>query len=153
MIWDDESSRIFQRLQTLHYATAGFSCAGVPPATGGGGGTPRPPMATCLSIIIPGSYVNWQNRRSIRFPEASFGHKIMKPPANLLYNIRVSIYNIESRPMYSNGSIGQLLNLREKKVSISFHVHVHIEKMYTNVKVNTSDGQKAKLTKTLTAGL
>ena len=97
--------------------------------------------------IISGSYVNGATKNTIYsfFPKVSPGYKIIESPVNLVY-LPITLDTLDSLNLYITDQDDHLLNLRNEKLMIRFHIR-EATKMtrYMNTKVNISEGQKEKL--------
>ena len=73
--------------------------------------------------IISGSYVNGTTKNTIYsfFPKVSPGYKITESPVNLVY-LPVTLDNIYSLTVSITDQDDNLLNLRNEKVTIRFHI-------------------------------
>ena len=93
------------------------------------------------------------------FPKVSPGYKIIETPVNLVY-LPITLDTIDSLAVSIMDQDDHLLNLRNEKLTIRFHIrearlkNKYVYKMtrYTNVKVNISEGQKEKLQHAIKAG-
>ena len=99
--------------------------------------------------IISGSYVNGTTKNTIYsfFPKVSPGYKIIETPVNLVY-LPITLDTIDRLGVSITDQDDHLLNLRNEKLTIRFHIRDEIiYKMtkYVNVKVNISEVQKDKL--------
>ena len=72
--------------------------------------------------IISGSYVNGTTKKTIYsfFPEVGPGYKIIEMPVNLVYP--VTLDTIDSLEISITNQDDHLLNLRNKKLTIRFHI-------------------------------
>ena len=70
-----------------------------------------------------GSYVNGTTRNSIYsfFPKVSPGYKTIESPVNLVY-LPITLDVIDSLDVSITDQDGQLLNLRNEKLTIRFHI-------------------------------
>ena len=73
--------------------------------------------------IISGSYVNGATKNTIYsfFPKVSRGYKIIESPVNLVY-LPITLDNIDSLNVYITDQDNHLLNLRNEKLTIRFHI-------------------------------
>ena len=73
--------------------------------------------------IISGSYVNGRTKNTIYsfFPKVSPGYKIIETPVNLVY-LPVILDTIDSLKVSITDQDNHLLNLRNEKLTIRFHV-------------------------------
>ena len=104
--------------------------------------------------LISGSYVNGTAKNTIYsfFPKVSPGYKIIETPVNLVY-LPITLDTIDNLEVSIADQDDHLLNLRNEKLTIRFHIrkarqtNKYACKMasYTNVKVNILGGQKKKL--------
>ena len=97
--------------------------------------------------IILGSFVNGTTKNTI-----SPRYKIIESPVNLVY-LPITLDTIDSLNVYITDQDDHLLNLRNEKLTIRFHIrearykNKYVYKMtkYINAKVNISEGKKEKL--------
>ena len=73
--------------------------------------------------IISGSYVNGTTKNTIYsfFPNVSPGYKIIESPVNLVY-LPITLDTIDSLNVYITDQDDHLLNLRNEKLTIRFHI-------------------------------
>ena len=73
--------------------------------------------------IISGSYVNGTTKSTIYsfFPKVSPGYKIIESPVNLVY-LPITLDTIDSLNVMITDQDDHLLNLRNKKLTIRFHI-------------------------------
>ena len=73
--------------------------------------------------IISGSYVNGTTKSTIYsfFPKVSPGYKIIESPVNLVY-LPITLDTIDSLNIKIMDQDGHLLNLRNEKLTIRFHI-------------------------------
>ena len=73
--------------------------------------------------IISGSYVNGTTKSTIYsfFPDVSPGHKIIESPVNLVY-LPITLDTIDSLNVTITDQDYHLLNLRNEKLTIRFHI-------------------------------
>ena len=73
--------------------------------------------------IISGSYVNGTTKNTIYsfFPDVSPGYKIIEPPVNLVY-LPITLDTIDSLNVTITDQDYHLLNLRNEKLTIRFHI-------------------------------
>ena len=73
--------------------------------------------------MISGSYVNGAMKNTIYsfFPKVSPGYKIMESPVNLVY-LPITLDTIDSLNVYITDQNDHLLNLRNEKLTIRFHI-------------------------------
>ena len=73
--------------------------------------------------IIPGSYVNGTTKSTILsfFPKVSPGYKIIKSLVNLVY-LPLTLDTIDSLAVSITDQDDHLLNLRNEKLTIRFHI-------------------------------
>ena len=73
--------------------------------------------------IISGSYVNGTTKSTIYsfFPDVSPGYKIIESPVNLVY-LPITLNTIDSLNVMITDQDDHLLNLRNEKLTIRFHV-------------------------------
>ena len=73
--------------------------------------------------IISGSYVNGTTKSTIYsfFPKVSPGYKIIESPGNLVY-LPLTIDTIDSLAVSITDQDDHLLNLRNEKLTIRFHI-------------------------------
>ena len=73
--------------------------------------------------IISGSYVNGMTKNTIYsfFPKVSPGYKIIKTPVNLVY-LPITLYIIDRLKVSITDQDNHLLNLRNEKLTIRFHI-------------------------------
>ena len=73
--------------------------------------------------IISGSYVNGTTKRTIYsfFPDVSPGYKIIESPVNLVY-LPITLDTIDSLNVTITDQDYHLLNLRNEKLTIRFHI-------------------------------
>ena len=73
--------------------------------------------------IISGSFVNGTTKNTIYsfFPKVSPGYKIIESPVNLVY-LPLTLDTIDSLNVSITDQDDHLLNLRNKKITISFHI-------------------------------
>ena len=73
--------------------------------------------------IISGSYVNGKTKSTIYsfFPKVSPGYKIIESPVNLVY-LPLTLDTIDSLAVSITDQDDHLLNLRNEKLTIRFHI-------------------------------
>ena len=73
--------------------------------------------------IISGSYVNRKTKSTIYsfFPKVNPGYKIIKSPVNLVY-LPLTLDTIDSMAVSITDQDDHLLNLRNEKLTIRFHI-------------------------------
>ena len=73
--------------------------------------------------IISGSYVNRTTKNTIYsfFPKVSPGYKIIESPVNLVY-LQITLDTIDSLTVSITNQDDHLLNLRNEKLTIRFHI-------------------------------
>ena len=73
--------------------------------------------------IISGSFVNGTTKNTIYsfFPKGSPGYKIIESPINLVY-LPLTLDTIDSLNVYITDQDDHLLNLRNEKITIRFHI-------------------------------
>ena len=73
--------------------------------------------------IISGSYVNGTTKNTIYsfFPKVSPGYKIIESPVNLIY-LPLTLDTIDSLTVSITDQYDHLLNLRNEKFTIRFHI-------------------------------
>ena len=73
--------------------------------------------------IISGSYVNGTTKNTIYsfFPKVSPGYKIIESPVNLVY-LPITLDTIDSLNVSITDQDDHLLNLRNEKLTIRFHI-------------------------------
>ena len=73
--------------------------------------------------IISGSYINGATKNTIYFffPKVSPGYKIIESPVNLVY-LPITLDTIDSIRVTITDQDDHLLNLRNKKITIRFHI-------------------------------
>ena len=73
--------------------------------------------------IITGSYVNGKTKNTIYsfFPKVSLGYKIIETPVNLGY-LPITLNTIESLKVSITDQDDNLLNLRNEKLTVRFHI-------------------------------
>ena len=73
--------------------------------------------------IISGSYINGATKNTIYsfFPKVSPGYKIIESPVNLVY-LPITLDTIDSLNVYITDQDDHLLNLRNEKLTIRFHI-------------------------------
>ena len=73
--------------------------------------------------IISGSYVNGTTKSTIYsfFPKVSPGYKIIESPVNLVY-LPITLDTIDSLNVTITDQDDHLLNLRDEKITIRFHI-------------------------------
>ena len=73
--------------------------------------------------IISGSYVNGTTKNTIYsfFPKVSPGYKIIETPVNLVY-LPITLNTIDSLEVSITDQDDHLLNLRNEKLTIRFHI-------------------------------
>ena len=76
-----------------------------------------------LVNIISGSYVNGATKSTIYsfFPKVSPGYKIIESPVNLVY-LPVTLDAIDNLNVSITDQDNHLLNLRNEKLTIRFHI-------------------------------
>ena len=80
-------------------------------------------IKSILVNIISGSYVNGKTRTTIYsfFPKVTPGYKIIESPVNLVY-LPVTLDTIGSLEVSITDQNDHLLNLRNEKLTIRFHI-------------------------------
>ena len=73
--------------------------------------------------IISGSYVNGTTKSTLYsfFPDVSPGYKIIESPVNLVY-LPITLNTIDSLSVMITDQDNNLLNLRDEKLTIRFHI-------------------------------
>ena len=73
--------------------------------------------------IVSGSYVNGTTKNTIYscFPKVSSGYKIIESPVNLVY-LPITLDTIDSLNVSITDKDDHLLNLRNEKLTIRFHI-------------------------------
>ena len=73
--------------------------------------------------IISGSFINGTTKNTIYsfFPKVSPGYKIIESPVNLVY-LPITLDTIDSLNVYITDQDDHLLNLRNEKLTIRFHI-------------------------------
>ena len=73
--------------------------------------------------LISGSFVNGTTKNTIYsfFPKVSPGYKIIESPVNLVY-LPITLDTIDSLNVYITDQDDHLLNLRNEKITIRFHI-------------------------------
>ena len=73
--------------------------------------------------ITSGSYINGATKNTIYsfFPDVSPGYKIIESPVNLVY-LPITLDTIDSLNVYITDQDDHLLNLRNEKLTIRFHI-------------------------------
>ena len=73
--------------------------------------------------LISGSFVNGTTKNTIYsfFPKVSPGYKIIESPVNLVY-LPITLDTIDSLNIYIKDQDDHLLNLRNEKITIRFHI-------------------------------
>ena len=73
--------------------------------------------------IISGSYINGTTKNTIHsfFPTVSPGYKIIESPVNLVY-LPITLDTIDSLEVSITDQDGHLLNFRNEKLTIRFHI-------------------------------
>ena len=70
-----------------------------------------------------GKFVNGMTKNTIysSFPKVSPGYKIIESPINLVY-LPITLDTIDSLNVYITDQDDNLLNLRNEKITIRFHI-------------------------------